>query len=145
MCQLPRRRMTELCGPMNDSKSLVVVQCFPRWNKSRTACFHPLITVKNLWMIYKKQLSTDSNYIYTRLLEIVSHTSLMFCSFLISYFPSCVLHFRWFLFLCPQVNKLCYSVVADLLLISSSVISTPDTVLLNFRSMISIFLCLLCL
>lgn len=35
------------------------------------------------------------------------------------------------LFLCLQVNKLCYSIVANLLLISSNVISTSDIVLLN--------------
>lgn len=62
----------------------------------------------------------------------LSHISLALRSFFISYFLPCGFHFGLFLFLCLQVNELCYSVVANLLLISSNVISTSDIVLLSF-------------
>ena len=130
-------------GPVNDTKSLLDVQCLLTQDNFTSTCFTHWLQWKTLNEIEK------GSSLRTQILCILgwlklSHISLMPCSFFIRYFPPCGFYFGLFLFLCLQVNELCYSVVANLVLISSNVISTSDIVLLN-RTWFQSFLYLSCL
>lgn len=141
--QLPIRKMIGLYGPVNDTKSLLVVQFLPTQDNFTSACFTHWLQWKALDKIEKGSSLRTQVLCILGCLKL-SRISLMPCSFFIRYFPPCGFFFGLFLFLCLQVNELCYSVAANLLLISSNVISTSDIVLLNctwFQS----FLCLSCL
>lgn len=139
------RKVIGLYGPVNDTKSILDVQRLSAQYNFTSACFTHWLQWKTLNKIEK------GSSLKTQILCILgclklSHISLMPCSFFISSFPPCGFYFGLFLFLCLQVNKLCYSIVANLLLISSNVISTSDIVLLNctwFQSFL--YLSCLCL
>ena len=118
--QLPIRKVIGLYGPVNDTKSLLDVQCLLTQDNFTSTCFTQWLQWKTLNEIEK------GSSLRTQILCILgwlklSHISLMPCSFFIRYFPPCGVYFGLFLFLCLQVNELCYSVVANLVLISSNV------------------------